>query len=272
MPELPEVETIVRQLRPLIDGRTVRRFEAFDPRLELSAADCTRLEQRRISGVERLGKQIVLSFTASDEPQNPLWLCIHLRMTGRLLWAQNGSEPAAPPLRAHLILDRGRLLFKDVRRFGTMRVVHSLAQAQPAGLDPLTRAFTTPALARMMRGVKTPVKPWLLRQDRIVGIGNIYASEALFEAAIHPQRPAGSLSPDEINRLRAAIRAVLRRAVRAGGTTFSDFQNLRGDIGNYQHNLHVYDHAGDPCPRCTTPIQRLVQHQRGTFFCPQCQS
>jgi formamidopyrimidine-DNA glycosylase len=272
MPELPEVETVVRQLAPLLVGRRIRSFDVYDPLLNFHRADL--LAGRRVVALNRLGKQIVAQCGPATRNRNPLWLAVHLRMTGRLLWSDapvprvNG-RPA--PLRAAWRLDRGALLFHDTRRFGTIRLYDRLDLAVPEGLDPTTDAFSVETFRSMLAVSRTPIKPWLLRQDRLVGIGNIYASEALFEAGIHPARPADSLKPSEIVRLRDAIRAVLDRAIAAGGTTFSDFQNVRGDVGNYQHNLQVYDLDGVPCPRCRRPIVRIVQMQRSTYFCPQCQ-
>lgn len=273
MPELPEVETVARQLAPLLVGRRVRSIEVRDPLLGLTPPPP--VAGRRIDQVFRLGKQVMIGFVHPRRADDRLWLAVHLRMTGRLLWLD--APPAAPadgrpaPLRALWRLDRGALMFHDTRRFGTIRVLDDPASARPEGLDPMTPEFTPESLRGLMRRSSQPVKCWLLRQDRLVGLGNIYASEALFVARIHPARPVGKLTARETARLHAAIRDVLERAIAAGGTTFSDFQNARGDIGNYQKNLMVYDHAGDPCPVCGTPIERIVQQQRSTFYCRRCQ-
>jgi formamidopyrimidine-DNA glycosylase len=280
MPELPEVETIVRQLRPLLIGRRVVEFDVFDPLLGLKKPE--RLADRRVRSLFRSGKQIVMELGTGGGAKQPLWIAIHLRMTGRLLWREPGEaigarkngarkKPAVAPLRAVWRLDRGAVVFHDTRRFGTIRVLERVEQTESKGLDPTSTAFDARALAVLIGGARTPIKPWLLRQDKLVGIGNIYASEVLFEAGIHPARPAESLRPAEIASLREAIRAVLERAIAAGGTTFSDFQNARGDVGNYQKNLRVYDHEGDPCPQCARPIARIVQQQRATYYCDRCQ-
>ena len=282
MPELPEVETIVRQLTPRLTGRRVLRMEVLDPLL--GTLETELVEGRVIGGLRRVGKQVGLALVAPRraDPLRRLsadrlereasWLLIHLRMTGRLTWEKDVDGPPAPPARARLRLDRGALLFRDVRRFGTLRVCRDWAEARPAGLDPLAPGLGARRLGQLLGGCPTPIKPWLMRQDRLVGLGNIYASEALFAARIHPARPAGSLTETEVTRLHRRLRAVLRRAIEMGGTSFSTFENALGRPGAYQERLGVYGRAGQPCPRCKTPIVRFVQQQRSTFFCPRCQS
>jgi formamidopyrimidine-DNA glycosylase len=174
-------------------------------------------------------------------------------------------------LRAVVRLDAGWLVFQDTRRFGTMALLAAAELPAPTGLDPTGKAFTVAALKRLLAGTRTPIKVWLLRQDRLVGMGNIYASESLFLAGIHPERAAGTLNDGEIARLRGAIRQVLQRSILAGGTTFSDFRDANGLMGNYAKKLRVYGHAGEACPTCRGVIERVTQGQRSTFFCPQCQ-
>ncbi len=269
MPELPEVETVARQLAPLLSGQLIRRAVILDPKLELIAP--AELAGRRVAGVRRIGKQIGIELVDPAGRRPSRWLIVHLRMTGRLIWSERADRPAAPPLRARLRLERGVLDFVDVRRFGTLRLVDAPEQAGPAGLDPLEREFTARALAALLARSRTPIKTWLLRQDCIVGLGNIYASEALHEAGIDPRRPACQLDAEEISRLVRAIRATLRRAIAANGTTFSDFQDSRGLEGGYGRYLRVYAREGQPCPRCGSPVERLIQQQRSTFYCPVCQ-
>lgn len=263
MPELPEVETIVRQVAPLLAGRRVELIQIFDSKLNFAPP----LGKFRIGRVTRIGKEAALELVAPGRP--PLWLLFHLRMTGRLLWAENADAPGRPPLRARIRLDRGALEFRDVRRFGTMR----LADAPVAcpGLDPTRPEFTARAFGKLLAGSSAPIKPWLMRQDRLAGIGNIYASEALLEARIDPRRPAASLSGDEIARLHRAVRSILIRAIRAGGTTISDYRDARGTAGGFANRLAVYGREGEPCPRCGAPIERVVQQQRSTYFCKACQ-
>ena len=270
MPELPEVETVVRQLAPLVVGRSVRRLEIFDPKLQVAHADADAVAGRMIKRVERLGKQILIHLTDKKKSADPLWLCVHLRMTGRLIWSL-APGPVRPPLRARLRLDKGYILFKDARRFGTLRLLDSLERAHPGGLEPLSEAFTSATLAALLAGSRQEIKPWLLRQDRLVGLGNIYASESLFDARLSPHRLAGSLTREEIGRLRRAILSILRRGIAHGGTTIADFENARGKSGGFQKMLKVYARTGQPCRRCGAIIRRFVQQGRGTFDCPHCQ-
>lgn len=267
MPELPEVETIARQLAPLIEGRRVRSVRVLDPLID--ARPTTALVGRRVEQVRRLGKQVVLDLAG-------LWVAIHLRMTGRLIWRETSPGQgrgliARDHLRAWLGLTGGRLAFHDTRRFGTLRVVDSLDAIQPPGADPLATSFTLSVLADLLQGSSQPIKVWLLRQDRITGLGNIYASEILFEGGIDPRKPAGSLRPDRVARLHRVMRQVLTRAIKSCGTTFSDFQDAHGLTGSYQGCLCVYGREGESCPRCGAQVRRLVQQQRSTFYCGRCQ-
>ncbi|MBI5488699.1 MAG: bifunctional DNA-formamidopyrimidine glycosylase/DNA-(apurinic or apyrimidinic site) lyase [Deltaproteobacteria bacterium] len=270
MPELPEVETVARQLAPLLAGRILRRIEVRDALLKVP--DRHRAQGRRVLGVTRLGKQVAITLgpTAGDPPTCRL-LC-HLRMTGRLIWLDSGETRGNPRhVRATLRFDAGRVLFVDPRRFGTLRVVPGDAPAGQSGVDPMTRAFTPPALAGLLAGSRQGLKPWLLRQDRLEGIGNIYASEILFHAGLDPRRAAGSLSRDEIGRLHGAVRSVLARAIRHCGTTFSDFGDTRGRPGGFGRLLAVYGREGAPCRACGARVLRLAQQSRSTFYCEHCQ-
>ncbi len=269
MPELPEVETVARQLAPHLTGRTVRRLRILDPLLRDGRVPP--LAGRTVERVDRSGKQVRLRLSPRPGQADPVWVLVHLRMTGRLLWLDEPGRPTVQHLRASLTFDRGILLFADTRRFGTLRFARSEAATLPEGVEPLSDAFTRVLLGRMLAGSKTPLKPWLLRQDRIVGLGNIYASEILHEARLSPLRVSGSLKPHETGRLHRAVRRVLRRAIEHCGTTFSDFQDARGLEGAYQRYLRVYDRPGERCRRCRGTIDRLVQQQRSTFYCPVCQ-
>jgi formamidopyrimidine-DNA glycosylase len=282
MPELPEVETVVRQLGPVVEGKQVLCFHVFDPRLNLPGPE--KVGGRRLKRIERLGKQIIMGLEKPGHEKDTVYLVIHLRMTGRLIWQDQYSLPhmkdnpsdqirlQAAPVRACLVFEDGVLCFKDVRRFGTISMTATREEAIPAGVDPLSPRLTARRLEALIAGSRTHIKTWLLRQDKLAGVGNIYASECLFLAGIHPAREAGSLGRDECSRLLRFIRKVLRTAIEAGGTTFSTFQNVYGGVGSYQHNLKVYDHEGDSCPGCGRSIQRIVQAQRSTFLCPHCQS
>jgi len=269
MPELPEVETVVRQLAPFLLNRKVRSLEIFDPRLE--NPDISKIHGRTILDVTRMGKQIVIHLSPKPGGKNHLWLGFHLRMSGRLIMDGRQSGQQAGHLRARLVLDRGALGFFDVRRFGLLSIFHSPEAARPEGLDPLSGAFTARALEKLLAGSSQQIKPWLLRQNRLAGIGNIYASEILFAAGIDPRTPAAGLSRPQIRRLHRAIRKTLRLAIEHCGTTFSDFRDARGESGSFQSLLRVYRREGQPCPKCGEPIVRLLQQQRSTFFSPGCQ-
>ena len=267
MPELPEVETVARQLGLRLVGRTVRRLQIFDPLLRNGRTP--RVAGRSIRGVTRSGKRVLIELSPGAGVKGGLWLAVHLRMTGRLLWTDERRDHEH--LRARFRLDGGELLFLDTRRFGTFDWYRSSAAAAPAGIDPLSPELTPRRLAELVRSSTQELKTWLLRQDRLVGLGNIYASEILHAARLSPFREGRSLSQAEVERLHRCTRRILERAIRNCGTTFSDFQDARGLSGSYQRLLAVYDREGRPCRRCRAPIQRVVQQQRSTFFCPGCQ-
>ena len=267
MPELPEVETVARQLGPRLVGRTVRRLQIFDPLLRNGRTP--RVAGRSILGVARSGKRVLIELSPGAGAKGGLWLAVHLRMTGRLLWADDHRDH--DHLRARFRLDRGELLFLDTRRFGTFDWYRSSAAAAPEGIDPLSPELTPRRLAELVCGSTQDLKAWLLRQDRLVGLGNIYVSEILHAARISPFRQAGSLTGAESKRLHACLQRILRRAIRACGTTFSDFQDARGVEGPYSRFLAVYGRSGRRRRRCRGRVERVVQQQRGSFFCPGCQ-
>ncbi|MCA9783577.1 MAG: bifunctional DNA-formamidopyrimidine glycosylase/DNA-(apurinic or apyrimidinic site) lyase [Candidatus Cloacimonetes bacterium] len=265
MPELPEVETVVRQLRPMLVGQRIQGVRILDAKL---SGDYRPITGALIEDVQREGKQILLCLKGRKGPH---WLAVHLRMTGRLQLASFASENSQRFLRAEFSLGSDRLQFSDTRRFGTLILAGSRDDLAAPGVDPTGPAFTTTRLAALLNGSRSPLKTWLLRQDRITGIGNIYACEILFESGLHPFRAAGSLEPDEIKRLHTSTRRVLRRAIKACGTTFDSFQDARGVEGSYQRYLKVYGRTGEYCGVCATPIERIIMQQRGTWWCPRCQ-
>lgn len=286
MPELPEVETVARQLAPLLAGQRIMQVRVFDPKLaqnSLAEGKLTSLEGLRISAVRRIGKQV--AWTVSDEQEQGTVL-IHLRMSGRLLWRglDSNAEVVVPDqlvhqpadskkhLRLRLECEAGELDFIDPRRFGTCAVYASGSTMPAIGVDPLSAEFTASALAALLAAVRQPIKPWLLRQDRIVGLGNIYASEILFRSGVSPFRAAGSLSTEEIARLHEQVRQTLHEAIEMCGTTFSDFQQSNGEQGGFQKFLTVYEREGQECIRCNAPILRAVQGGRSTYHCAQCQA
>jgi formamidopyrimidine-DNA glycosylase len=263
MPELPEVETVCRQLSPKVTEKILRRIEILDGRLLPLAIKP--LLGRTITRVARRAKEVVFHFDGHAEQTR---LAIHLRMTGRLIFSED-PPPVLKSTRAVFHLNKGYVAFCDPRRFGTIRV---LAECEPEpGLDPMDKRFTPKALTVLLQNARQEIKPWLLRQDRLVGIGNIYASEILFHARTHPERPAGSLDSATIKRLHQAILRVLRDAIKHCGTTFSDYRDATGERGAFQNFLSVYGRTAEPCRVCQRPIRQFAQQGRSTFFCNHCQ-
>ena len=267
MPELPEVQTVTTQLHPLVQGQRIKGVQVLDPRC--TEQDLTELRGWRVEGAKRLGKQVGLELSRGRSRR---WLAVHLRMTGRLLWEAGRGPWTRPHLRAVLELERGALLFMDVRRFGTLRHSAEASDLLPGGLDPMSSGFTARALGELLGESRQELKVWLLRQDRLVGLGNIYACEILFRAGLSPWRQAGSLARAEVAALRRYTRQVLTRAVEKCGTTFSDFQDATGSMGGYQKYLSVYGREGEACKRCGGQVEKVSQQGRSTFFCAACQS
>ncbi len=300
MPELPEVETVRRQLADVLPGRTVTAVDVQLPRVVQNATP-EELEAlvvgRTFAAVRRRGKYLLLPFAADGTPHGAAvnvhdddghgaaerdagergpQLVVHLRMTGSLMVVDADTE-LNPYTRVVFALDDGReLRFADVRTFGTIHFVGD-GRPGPTGLaalgpEPLADEFTPQVLAQALAGRKAPVKAVLLDQRRVAGLGNIYVDEALHAAGIHPERAAGELTDEEIERLHGSVRAVLEEAVAKGGTTIRDYVNSRGEEGQFQLYLHVYGRAGEPCRRCHAPIERLKVAGRGTHVCPRCQA
>jgi formamidopyrimidine-DNA glycosylase len=267
MPELPEVETIRAQLAPRLEGRTLARVEILDPRLtrpnDLFEV-VEELEGDRVVAVERRGKYLVLRL------ESGFALLVHLRMTGSF-----GFEPVSHE-RALLELDDGsRLVYRDVRRFGTWLVLED-AELDPYlavknGPEPLGSRFTAGWLADRLAARRAPLKAVLLDQRVVAGLGNIYADEALWRARLSPLRPANEVSRDEVRRLQRAIRAALRTGIERQGSTLSDYATPEGAPGTMQEEFRVYGREGEPCPRCGTPIAKARVGGRGTWYCPRCQ-
>jgi formamidopyrimidine-DNA glycosylase len=270
MPELPEVETVTRQLAPLVSGRAVRAVRFLDPKL--GARPPRGIIGRVVRAVRRRGKYVVFDLEPAAPRDARRVLLVHLRMSGRLLWRDGARAPNDPRhIRATVRFDTGSLDFIDPRRFGTFRLAAAEEVAALCGVEPLDPGFTADALGALLAGARQAVKPWLLRQDKVAGIGNIYACEILHAARIAPTRAAGSLTRAEVRALHAATRATLAAAIDCCGTTFSDFQDARGTAGAYGACLRVYGRDGAPCPSCGRPVVRGSFHGRGTYYCPGCQ-
>ena len=272
MPELPEVEHAARGLGAQLVGRRIVAVTKMDweRMVEVPAVEqfLALLENRTVLAANRRAKWILLTLDGG-------WtLGLHLRMSGSV--AVHGPE-AQPDAYTHLVLllDDGRqMFFHDTRKFGRARLLDAagLAALDAAhGLEPLTDVFTPEALAERLRTRRTRLKPLLLDQKVIAGIGNIYADEALWLAQLHPLRSSDSLDDDEIARLHGGIRMALLQGLEHGGSTLRDYRNSYGQSGNNQEHFNVYDRRGRPCPRCGTAIERIVVGQRGTHLCPFCQ-
>jgi formamidopyrimidine-DNA glycosylase len=273
MPELPEVETVRRTLIQLVAGRRIQSVTVKLPRIIQRPAEpeqfADALAGRTIQTVERRGKflRIIL---------DGLVLVSHLRMEGRY-----GVFPSEeqPELHTHVLfhLDDGTdLRYKDVRQFGTMHLFLPgeellLPPLAKLGLEPLEDGFTLGALRERLERRTTRIKPLLLNQEHIVGLGNIYVDEALHQAGIHPERSPGSLSAKEWQKLHSSIKATLERAVEAGGSSIKSYVNGQGEMGMFQHQLLVYGRGGEACSSCGAAIRKFVVGGRGTHICDRCQ-
>jgi len=273
LPELPEVETVCRTLSTLITGKKIQAVTVSLPRILQKPDDpllfAAELEGRTFQSVERRGKFIRLVMDG-------LVLVSHLRMEGRY-----GLYEHDQPIEAHThvifhFTDGTELRYKDVRQFGTMHLfpLGDELQSPPLnklGLEPLDEGFTLEAFRRALGKRTTKIKPLLLNQEIVVGLGNIYVDEALHTAGIHPERPANELGRKEQDLLYHAIVETLSAAVRAGGSSIKSYVNGQGDMGLFQHSLKAYGRAGEPCITCSTPIEKSVVGGRGTHVCPKCQ-
>ena len=262
MPELPEVETVARSLAPLVglrilaaEFRNLRILRGGDP--DRMAAS---LKGRRIGGIQRYGKFILLSLDGGG------YLLLHLGMTGRVLL----GGAAGKHTHAILTLDRGVLLYDDSRQFGSLQYFDEFpARVARLGPEPLEVSFEEFAAA--LKGRKTSIKSLLLNQGFVRGVGNIYADEALFRAGIHPLAKAWRLRRDRVRRLYDSMIAVLTEAIAAGGSSISDYVDAEGRKGFFQVSHRVYQRTGEPCITCGTALRRLVVAQRSSHFCPRCQ-
>jgi len=287
MPELPEVETVCRQLEPELEGRRIERLEVLDARWCRPMAPKAlerAVEGARIEGLGRRGKYLLLALEGERT------LVMHLRMTGNLVLVEGESKldpsegrrlyeaersTSERHLRARFILDDGReVWFTDPRRFGEAFLIDNAgleARFAKLGLEPLSADFTPEALGAMAAGRTAPLKSFLLDQSGVAGVGNIYADEALFRARLHPLSPAGSMKPEHLEALRDAVIAALEAGIDGGGASIDDYRDGRGEKGTMQDEFLVHTREGEDCPRCDGVILRIVVSGRSTYFCPGCQ-
>ena len=262
MPELPEVESTVRGLAR-VNGARIDKLEVLDSRLHLPVQE---IVGEKIERIERRGKYIFFHLGKHKS------LVIHLRMSGRLSLACSPAEEKHTRLILHL--GRGKVYFINPRRLGTVEYSRN-GFSRDLGIDPLDREFTTKHLREITVASRAQVKPLLMNQRRIAGLGNIYATEALWRGRIDPRRAGNTLSTKEVRLLHRAIVTVLREAIDHMGTTLgeaaSDYRNAFGNRGSFQNLLAVYGREGEPCPRCGRQIRQIVQTGRSTYYCPECQ-
>jgi len=266
MPELPEVETVRRELEPWLSGRTIRDARRVEAPPGPKYHGLERARGQRIEAVSRLGKFIVMPLSGGHE------LIVHLGMTGVL-----SPDATMSHVRVRLDLADGQALyFKDPRRFGRFMVLAPgertrLPTLAAIGPEPLEPGFTPALLGAGLARATSAVKAVLLGQKAVAGVGNIYADEALFRAGIHPETPASSLSKARIKRLHEAIVFVLEAGLSDGGTTLSDYRRVDGTSGEHAAALLVYGREGQPCARCGGALERIIVGQRSTTYCRRCQ-
>ena len=295
MPELPEVETVCRQLEPELAGHRIDSLEILDkrwtkpvPKGKVEAA----VRGAMIEGLRRRGKYLLLGLEGGRT------LVMHLRMTGNLVLVEregagdDSEERRLDPsegrrlyegerstserhLRARFLLDDGReLWFTDPRRFGEAFLGDEAgleARFERLGVEPLSDDFTVEALAQIASGRRVPLKSFLLDQSGVAGVGNIYADEALFRARLHPLSPAGSMRSEHHEALREAVIEALEAGIEGGGASIDDYRDGRGERGTMQDSFLVHTREGEPCPSCGAPITRIVVSGRSTYYCPSCQ-
>lgn len=280
MPELPEVETVRRGLLPAMEGALIERAEVNRPDLRwpLPERMAERLTGARVDRLRRRSKYILADLDTGES------LLIHLGMSGRMLVSgvMLGGfhlHHPAPQKHDHVVLHMAggaRVTFNDARRFGAMDLVRTDREdaywlLSGLGPEPFGNAFHEAYLVERLKGRATPIKAALLDQRIVAGLGNIYVSEVLHRAGIDPRRQAGRIAAQRVAGLVPIIRDVLAEAIEAGGSSLRDHRQADGELGYFQHAFRVYDREGEPCQTCATPIRRIVQSGRSSFFCPTCQ-
>ena len=270
MPELPEVETTRRGIEPAVIAQRIERLIVREPRLRWRVpSDLPKLVAgRSVEKLERRAKYLLFSLGNGT-------LIVHLGMSGSLR-VLPAATPPIPHDHIDIVLASGMCLrFNDPRRFGSFVWTTGDPRTHPLlrslGPEPLSDEFTSAALARAAKGRRVAIKQLLMNSQIVVGVGNIYASEALFRAGVRPRRAAGRLKEAEFAALVKSVKQVLREAIRSGGTTLRDYVNADGMPGYFRQKLYVYERTDEPCRVCKTPIRHFVQGQRSTYFCATCQ-
>lgn len=273
MPELPEVETVKRSLEPVLkDKQIVGVHITYSGIIKGIDADSfkNQIIAKTFTSIERRGKYLIFRLSSD-------WnLVIHLRMTGQLIYCA-GDTPINKHTHLRLELAEGNeLRFVDIRKFGMVYLkyknqIEDIKGLASLGPEPLAQDFTYSYLKESIKGKKTPIKAFLLDQQKIAGIGNIYADEILFQAGIHPARMSTSLSDEEMRKLYQAVKYCLQKGIENRGTSFRDYVDGRGEKGRMQEELFVYGRSGQPCKHCQTTLIRIITAGRGTVYCPQCQ-
>jgi len=288
MPELPEVETVRMGLAPVLENHRLVKVETRRAGLRVPFPKdfAGRLTGRRVGRLRRRAKYLLAELDRGET------LVIHLGMSGRMAVYAAGKQrklgqyvydtasfAAGSGKHDHVVIETdapARIVFTDHRRFGLMTLIDTATIDQDKlfkglGIEPLSREFDAAWLAGVLAGKKTPIKSALLDQRVIAGLGNIYVCEALYRAHISPKRLAGKVRPEAVTALADAIKAVLKDAIAAGGSSLRDYKKADGNLGNFQHHFTVYGREGEPCPGCGTTVKRIVQAGRSTFWCPKCQ-
>lgn len=266
MPELPEVEVLRQSLKPLVLEKTITAVEVYYEKA-LICHDLRQLENKTISEIKRRGKYLVFSLLPEGA------LVVHLRMTGKLIYKEKKEKGLHDHLLFHL--SEGYLYYNDVRKFGGFSYYCTLNEAFSAlshlGVEPFDEAFSGLYLYEKTRGRKKPIKNFLLDQNTVVGLGNIYADEVLFASGIRPRKSAHTLSKKACQRLSEAIKEILAQAILLGGSSIKDYSNALGEMGQFQNAHQVYGRGGKPCKNCNTLLKKLTLGGRSTVYCSMCQ-
>jgi formamidopyrimidine-DNA glycosylase len=271
MPELPEVETIRRDLEKKVKGKKIKEVIIKERKLIKSPSPekfKKGLEGRKFNAFERRGKFLIISLDSGKK------LVIHLKLTGVLIHCPESTPLLNYTRIIFLFSDKTHLRFNDLRKFGELHLVENEKEVKgikKLGPEPLGKEFSLSLFQEMLSQKKTKIKPLLMDQKFLAGVGNIYASESLYKAKIHPQRVAFTLTKEEVGKLYKSLQEILKEAIKYRGTSVDSYRDVEGKKGDYAARLKVYGREGKPCYNCGKPIRRIELGGRGTFFCPNCQ-